>query len=260
MSMLTELERKIGPRIPDNLTNILVIGQVLAYILTYTHPEFSSYFYVSGKLLFQGQVWRIVTVLFAPISGSLLFAILALYLFYLFGNELETRWGSFRYLLYILISFIGIIVFAFLFPELPVTNIYLYTSLFLAFAYLYPDFRLLLFFIIPVKIKWLAYFAWAGLIITFIFGSLLSKVLILLSISNFVVFFFSDIRYTLLSLANKQFNSKLIKSKPHHMCAVCGENEIDNPQMEIRYCNQCNPTTCYCGEHSKKHQHKRIVN
>ena len=264
MSILDTLERKYGKYVPENLTKILLIGQGVSFVLTYIHPEYQTYVYLSGYQLFRGEIWRLVTFLFAPVSGSLLWFLIALYFFYLFGTALENRWGSFRFLVYIAISYIATILFALLFPDTPVSNVYLYTSLFVAFTHLYPDFQVLLFFIIPVRVKWLGYFAWFGLASAFLFGTLAAKVLIALSVSNYFLFFGNEIRYFLQSFYRgsslPRKGRMLSKGKPMHMCAVCGANEIDNPDMEIRYCNTCSPATCYCGEHIKNHQHKRLVN
>lgn len=263
MSILDKFERKYAKYAPEHITNVLLIGQALTYVFVYSHPEFAPFFYLSGRQLFAGQLWRIIAVMFAPLSGGLFFTVLALYFFYIFGNALEQKWGAFRYLVYIIISTIGLIAFTLLFPDEHVSNIYMYTSLFLAFAHLYPEFQLLLFFIIPVKVKWLGYISWIILITSFLFESVPTKVLILFSVSNFIFFFFSDIRYSFWRLYKGAWTGSkksLNTIKPHHICAVCGQNEISNPDMEIRYCSQCNPTTCYCGEHIKKHQHKRIVN
>src|SRR5258706_996617 len=97
MSLLETLDRKYGRYVPNNITKILLIGQALSFVLTYIHPEYFSYLYLSGRQLFRGEIWRLVSFLFAPISQGLLFFLLALYFFYLFGTALENRWGSFRY-------------------------------------------------------------------------------------------------------------------------------------------------------------------
>lgn len=260
MAFIDNLERKFGKYIPENITKILLAGQVISFILVNTRQENILLFNLYGKQLYQGEIWRLVTVLFAPVSNSILFFALALYFFYQLGILLENRWGPFRYLMYILIGYLALVICALLFPDIPITNFYLYTTLFLAFAHLYPDFRVLLFFILPVQMKWLGYFAWFSLLITFLSGSLPEKILILFSISNFLFFFSGDILMLLRGTSGISKTLRLQKQKPNHICALCGKNEIDDPDMEIRYCSQCVPTTCYCGKHIIRHQHKRPVN
>ena len=75
----------------------------------------------------------------------------------------------------------------------PLENVSLNTSLFLAFATLYPDFELLLFFFIPLKVKWLAWFVWLTVAFSFILGSFGTRVAIGASLFNYMLFFGADI-------------------------------------------------------------------
>lgn len=263
MSFVDKLDRKYGRYVPENLTKILLIGQIAGFLLIYVRPDYLAYFSLTGKQLLAGEVWRLITFLFAPVSLSLLFLFLALYFYYILGVALESRWGSFRYLFYIAVSYLATIVFALLFPVTPVTNIYLFTSLFLAFTHIYPEFQVLLFFIIPMKVKWLGYLAWFGILLAFLSGTVPAKIFIIFSLSNYFFFFWKDLWYSVRSFNRNGYTSPkqvLIKEKPLHVCAVCGVNEQTDRNMEIRYCSQCVPTTCYCGEHISRHQHKRVVN
>lgn len=263
MQILNHLEKKFARYLPENITKILLVGQVASYVLVYTQPMYGVYFFLSGESLFAGEVWRLVTFLIGPVSDSLIFVIFAWYFFYLLGTALENKWGTFRLTFYIFISYLATIIFSLLFPTYPIHNSYLYTSLFLAFAHLYPNFQLLLFFLLPLKVRWLGYLAWFGLIVSFLSGNMELKFLILASVLNFLIFFLGDLRYSMkVILKGLQGGSvsTVNKNKPLHICAVCGKNEKDNPDMEIRYCRTCFPETCYCGEHIKDHQHKKAVN
>lgn len=263
MGFIDKLERKFGRYIPEGITKVLLAGQVVSFILIYARPDFAPYFYLTARQVLSGEIWRLAVVLFTPLSGSLLFVALAWYFFYFFSTMLENHWGSFRYLLYVLISYIATIIFALLFPDAIITNLYIYTGLFLAYTHVFPDMQVLLFFILPIKVKWLGYFAWASLLASFLLGPLELKTQIALSVSNFLLFFYADILPGIRSVfggTTSRKKTSLIKEKPLHVCSVCGQNEIDNPYMEIRYCNKCNPMTCYCGDHIAKHQHKRLVN
>lgn len=263
MTILSILERKLGRYIPENITKYLLIGQVLSFLLVYARPVYQSYFSFSGALLFKGELWRLFTILVAPVSESIIFVVLVWYFFYLIGTALELQWGSFRYVVYIALCYLFVVLFSLFFPSISIPGGFFFLSLFLAFAHLNPNFRLLLFFIIPIKIKWMAYLIWASLIVTVFLSALPLKVLTLLYVSNFLLFFYSDILYSLktgFKGASSRPKQVLHKEKPHHICAVCGKNERDNPDMEIRYCSSCFPQTCYCGEHANNHQHKRAVN
>ncbi len=84
-----------------------------------------------------------------------MFAFFFWYLFYLMGTALERSWGTFRYNVFLLIGYVDTVGVAFIVPDVPANNAFLQGSVFLAFAYLFPDFVMYIFFILPVKIKWL---------------------------------------------------------------------------------------------------------
>lgn len=263
MDIIDRLEKKFGWLAVENLTYYLIGGQVLVFLLATTSPKFYQYFTLQGDRVMNGEWWLPFTFLFSPISTSLIFVVFVWYIFYLYGSTLERRWGSFRYLMYIFISYIASIALAFIFPHASLTNTYLYTSIFLAFAYIYPNFQLMLFFIIPVKIKWLAALAWIGIIGSIVLADVPTKVLVLISISNFLLFFWRDLVYEgkrLMRVPQSGFSQKVKLGKAYHVCAVCGDNERDNPDMQIRYCSKCMPSTCYCADHIKNHVHVRKPN
>ena len=152
---------------------------------------------------------------------------------------------------------------------------YVNMSLFFAFATLYPDMRVLLFFIIPIKIKWLAWidaalFAWS--ILSSLFGvftaglaALPGVVLPLVAILNYFIFFwdnflqlFGRVKYrtSRQTINFKQAAKKAQQQKGYiHKCAVCGKTDTDYPNEEFRYCSKCNGYYCYCSEHIHNHVH-----
>lgn len=260
MKLLDRLERTFGQYTITNLTYYLIIGQVLTYLTVLAYPHYTTLFTLNGNLVLLGQWWRLFSFLFQPVSENLIFVVLVWFFMYTCGTALERQWGEFRYLIYLLVIYFATVIAAFLFPSESFGNGYLFASVFLGFAYLYPDYRLYIFFIIPVKVKWIAALIWLGIILSLLFGSLATKVLTVLSISNFLLFFGKDILLTVRYRSRKarQITTKTITTQQaHHVCAVCKKNEVNNPNMEIRYCSQCIPSTCYCGDHIKNHVHKR---
>lgn len=258
MNILNALERKFGKYAISNLTYYLIGGQVLAFILTYFYPHYANLLPLQGNLVLKGQVWRLFTMLFVPISESPIWAALTWYLYYLFGTALETEWGTFRYTIFLFISYLATILSSFIFPEITVGNGYLYASIFLAFAYLFPDYQLYIFFVIPVKVKWLALLMWLGLFASFIFGSISTKVLILISIGNFLLFFGKEISFILISKLHfvSAKSGQIRDSHQAYMkCSVCGATEHD--RKIFYYCHKCVPETCFCEDHLKGHIHKK---
>ena len=159
---LDKLERKFSRYAIPNLMTYIIILYAAGFVLNLINPTFYSQFLSldAGKIL-QGQIWRIVTFIIQPPSDSLIFIVFVLYLYYMIGKQLEAAWGAFRFNLYFFSGMLFIVIGAILAylltgAVLPMDTWYLNLSLFFAFAALYPDIQLLLFFVIPIKIKWLA--------------------------------------------------------------------------------------------------------
>ncbi|MEG1849750.1 MAG: rhomboid family intramembrane serine protease, partial [Oscillospiraceae bacterium] len=166
MKWLDKLERKYGRfGIPDLM---MVVSTVM--VLVYLFDMVQNRIYLQGMLslsraaILDGQVWRLVSFIFAPPPSSPLFVLLAIYFYLFLGRTLENQWGSFRFTLYYLFGMLGCIAAAMLTGY--GTNSYLNLSLFLAFAFLYPDLEVLLFFFLPIKVKYLAYLDWAFFALT----------------------------------------------------------------------------------------------
>ncbi len=194
--LLNKLERKFGKFAIPNLMTIIVFGMALVYLINFfTNPEYtfnlSSLIYFDKGLILQGQVWRILTFVFDPPDSSPIFIIFALYFYWLIGSALEQQWGSFRFNVYYLTGMIGTIIAGLITGY--ATNSYLNMSLFLAFAMLYPNFEVLLFFIIPVKMKFLAWLDVILMIVSMIFSGWSERIAVLVSFLNFLLFFWGDL-------------------------------------------------------------------
>src|ERR1019366_5654398 len=109
------------------------------------------------------------------------------------GSAVDGYWGAFRYNLFLFLGYALTVGVAFLTPASAVTNLFLGASVFLAFAYLHPDFEFVLFFILPVKVKWLALLAWVGYGVSFFLGAWPVRLQIASSVGNFLLFFAGDI-------------------------------------------------------------------
>jgi hypothetical protein len=151
--------------------------------------------------------------------------------------------------------------FSFLRPELPVTNGFIAGSVFLAFAYLNPDFELLLFFILPVKIRWLALLTWVIYGYQFIAGGWSTRLSIIASVGNFLLFFGRDIwlaagmRRRSMAHAADRAGSAGKADQARHRCRICGKTELSNPELDFRYCSKCAGDECYCSDHIRNHEH-----
>lgn len=138
----------------------------------------------------RGEVWRLITFIFQPPATSPIWVFISLYFYYFIGSSLENAWGASKFTIYYAFGILGAIIAGMITGY--GDNAYLNLSLFLAFAQLYPDQQLLLFFVIPVKVKYLAYVDWALLGIAFLLGGWPQKAAVLASILNFFLFFGRD--------------------------------------------------------------------
>lgn len=189
MKWLDRLERRIGRHYIPHLMQYLVMAMLGVFILEYLPLKRSAFnlLYFNRTLILRGEVWRLITFIFLPPTGSIVFILLSLYFYYFLGTSLENHWGGARFNIYYAIGVLGNILAGFLTGF--TTNTYLNTSLLLAFAVLYPDMELTLFFFLPVKVRWIG-IAWGlYLIYQLIVVAWPYKVALILSFLPFVLFF-----------------------------------------------------------------------
>ncbi|GAA0181588.1 hypothetical protein SH2C18_41020 [Clostridium sediminicola] len=215
MNWLNKLERKYGRYAIKNLMMYIVGLNAFTFLLMFMVPGGSS---VVSKLalhpayVLRGEVWRLVTFIFIPFTSNLIFIIFALYFYYLIGTTLEHQWGSFKFNMYYLIGMLGTIVASFV-SNGWATNEYLNLSLFLAFAYLFPNFTVRLYFILPLKIKYLAYLTWGLFAIDLVSKPWSGKFAIIAAIINFFIFFGKDMYKDIKIKRQVYSNRKRFKSQ-----------------------------------------------
>lgn len=285
MNWLDKLERKIGRFAIPNLTVYLLTAYVIGYVTRYLMPELLSWLTLEPALILRGQVWRIITWIFIAPSDNLLFFVIMIWLYYSLGSALERTWGTFRYNLYIISGLLFTLAGAFilygilsvmygkylpegtavLFSNSGLFSVsYIYMSIFLAFAVTYPDMEVLLYFIIPIKMKWMGIVYGVLILYSVVRGGMVERIAILASILNFIIFFLGTRnlrRYSPKERARKARFQR--QSAPHmhytngakHRCAVCGRTELDDPCLEFRFCSKCNGNYEYCQDHLFTHEH-----
>ena len=260
MKFLNRLERKFGHFAIPNLTLSLVTLQGLTFFLAYAYPDFIQKILLTHEKLFAGEWWRLFTVLVIPPPMSPLFLIFFLYFFALIGNTLEAQWGTFKFNLYILIGYIATVLVV-LIPGAIVSNVFLMGSIFVAFAWLFPEFEILIFFVFPVKMKWLGLASWILMLIAFITGDWAAKAQVAAGSLSFLIFFHADL-WQSLRTSRRKFKGQMARAQseeakpPLHVCAQCGVTDQSDRKMEFRYCPLCTGTPAYCINHIQNHQHR----
>lgn len=274
MNFINNLERKFRGRGIRNLTMYIIICYAVGYLLIMTNQQLLLYLTLEPALILRGQIWRLFTWVLIPPGSLGLFTIIMLLFYYQLGTTLERTWGEFRYTLYILSGLIFTVIGAFILYFIwggavggYFSTYYISMSIFLAFAASYPDMQVMLYFIFPIKIKWMAYLDVAFLVyeaVTAVRGGQWGIVVaIVASLLNFIVFFFATknmTRYRPKEVKRRRdFQKAVSKSQAQkitkHKCAVCGQTEDDNPDLEFRFCSKCNGNYEYCQNHLFTHKH-----
>ena len=313
MGWLAKMERKLGKYAIPNLTLYLIIGYAFGYLIEIINPEFIQYLTLDPYQIFHGQVWRVLTWVVVPPSAISIFTLVMLYFYWSIGTTLERTWGTFRYNLYLiggmLLTLIGALLF-YLICQIPAiaepvaasitaiadtgganglelvwayvsssfSTYYVCMSIILAFAATFPDVRVLLMFILPIKIKVLGIIYGIMLGVQFLNGivqavratSALDRlffaggcVSMFFSFLAFLLFFIttrSSFRTPNQMRRQKKFEKQMSgpAMKPHvskHKCAICGRTELQFPDLEFRFCSKCNGNYEYCQDHIYTHKH-----
>ena len=268
-----------------NLMLYIVGANALIYLLTVFAGigpvSFLAFDWASIKA---GELWRLVTFLFMPgyfSSRDLIWLVLFLYLYHMIGSTLEREWGTAKFSLYYLSGAVLTILTGVLMGLITGNAVmmgadYVNLSLFFAFAALYPETRFVLFFIIPIKVKWLAIadgvlFAVSALG-NLLRGDILGVVTPVIALLNFFVFFWGaladEIDYRRGRVRHQtshqtiQFKSAVRQQRKkeaergyRHKCDVCGRTDTDHPELEFRYCSRCAGYHCFCQDHIFNHDH-----
>jgi hypothetical protein len=262
MSWLHRIEHRLEPFAIRNITIYIVAGQLLALGAAMLGLFDPALLQLYPALVLAGEWWRLVTFVFlSPVPLSIFGAIgaaFSLYLLYLFGTALEHHWSTVRYNLFLFIGYALTVGLSFVTPGLPAGNTFIAGSVLLAFACLYPDFTLHLFFILPVRIKWIALFTWIVYGYSFIAGGLATRLTIAAAVGNFLLFFaraiWQNARHGRRHMAG-QARRIATAGEPRHRCHVCGKTDRTHPQEDFRYCSKCAGDHCYCSEHIRNHEH-----
>ena len=266
----------------SNLMRVIVAGNVAVYVLMLLTQsnDVNALNFLTFNLhaLLRGEIWRLVTFVFVPAYSSPFSLLISLYFYYWIGSTLERQWGTPKFNLYyfsgMLLTVLGTVLASLItgnyYLTVAGTN-YVNLSMFFAFAVLFPNAQVLLFFIIPVKMKWLAYIDGAvfvlGIIQSLVRGSVVGVVLPIVAMLNFIVFIWPEIqrlnsnrRYRNSRQAT-QFRQAVHQQQRqenvgyHHKCAVCGKTDTDYPDMQFRYCSKCAGYHCFCQDHIFNHVH-----
>ena len=262
MSWIDRLEKRFGSIAIPNLALYLVGAQLLVYVLVLTgQVGFGALPLIPARVIGAGEFWRLVSFVLSPpfvadSAFSALFLAFFWYIFWMMSSALESEWGVFRFNLFLFLGILLTVLAAFLghfvsaLPPVFVRPDFLYLSVFFAFATLHPNFEFLLFFVLPVKVKWLAWLT-AGLIaFAFLFApSLGTRVAILGPVLNYLLFFGKDLAAAMQGhrrRARFEADAKAASEAAFHTCATCGATDKSHPDRAFRYKTEAGEPVCVC--------------
>ena len=229
---------------------------------------------LNPERVLHGEVWRVATYALLPNSSGLALLIQLLFYHWL-GQTLERMWGSAKFTFYyvsgVLLTAAGCLL-AYLVDGVSFSlwgSEYVNMAMFFAYALSFPDAMVRIYFLIPIKMKWLAaldalYFA-AGVFRYAAIGYWGLALLPIVAVLNFFIFFAPDFHRKADEIIARgrpqavQFRRAVKEQKRekgyNHKCTVCGRTDTDCPDLQFRYCSKCAGYHCFCEEHIFNHVH-----
>jgi len=259
MSLIDRLEFRLGRFAIPGLIRYIVALNALVYILVQYNPAFYRLLILDPVEIMHGEIWRLVTYIFIPQFGSGIlpqWLAAAMYLIFLWwvGNGLEHALGAFKFNLYYFTGMLGITVAAFFFGS-GTSAALLNTSLLFAFAQFYPDEVIFIMYILPAKVKWLAWLAAAVLLFHLPDGGIAYAASLVVAFSNYLIFFGPELirnARTRAQVADRRRKFEVAKApatETMHECVVCHRTEVTNPELDFRVARDGQE---YCREHLPK--------
>lgn len=189
MTWLDKLERRYGRLGIPYLINIVLGGQLLCwFIVMFIDSRLLFTLTLDRAAILHGQIWRLISFVFMPsLQTSPFWLVLELYFYWWIGNSLTRAWGDFRFTVYWLAGMLGAILSCFLTGYGSSSGLFL--SLFFAFAWMWPNMQVLLFFLIPVKVKWLGWASALVWAVQFLRGGFSTRITLLFGLAGFLLFF-----------------------------------------------------------------------
>ncbi len=264
MKFLDRIDKMVSKFAIKDLMKYIMLGSFLVYLVDMTsNGMLTNLLYFNKNLIFKGQIWRLFTFIFVPESQSFLM-IITFFFYYYIGRTLEMAWGTVRFNTYYFMGLLFTIIGGLLVGY--TTTYYLNMTLFLAYATTFPESMVNIYFVLPVKVKYLGYLYAAIVLFTFVGAGWGPRFIILISILNFLLFFGPKYlkdqkRRTKTNNMRRNIQEAKIETrmKSIHKCTTCGITERDDPNMEFRYCSNCEGNYEYCEKHIKNHMHKSKV-
>ena len=239
-----------------------------------------GFMYFIPAAILQGQVWRVVTWIIAPSELNPFFLLIGCFFYYQIGTLLEREWGTAKFNLFYFTGAVLSVVLGFVLSMIQFHGIvmldlayYLNLTIFLVVATYYGQMQVMLYGILPIKMKWMAIIYLVGIVVgmvdQFLAGAWSVALVPLIGLINYLIFTW-EVWSVRLGVVRRKADPQVVHFKKvqkearkkanetggyRHKCAVCGITDADDPNMEFRYCSRCDGYHCYCANHINNHVH-----
>jgi hypothetical protein len=261
MKLINSLEKRFAHLAVPNVVMVLIVAQLFIYAAVMIGRLDLASIVLIPKEVFNGEWWRLFSFLIAPpyLAGTLfqaLFLAFFWYILWFMSQSLEAAWGVFRFNLYLLatigFAIIGAFVGQLISPSslVFVSTTFLYYSVFFAFATLQPNIQFLMFFVIPMKVKWLAWIVLGGGVLYFLaLPSLGQRIAFAAPFLGYLLFFKEALAQSLEAKKRRtkfETERQATADDAMHTCVICGVSDKTHPEREFRYKTVDDDVVCIC--------------
>ena len=230
----------LGRRLPwlgtPGVLKAVVLLNALTFLLVTIDPAYAGMLALIPEKVLQGEVWRLVTYIFIPQTSSAFWVLFLLLFMWFLATSLEEYWGALKLNTFYLVGMIGCTIAAFFFGG-GSSNTFLNLSLFFAFATIAPNYEIFLFFILRVRVKYIAWVLAGMLALQFALLPLPAKMAMTASLANYLLFFlpgFLRDAKTRRTDAARLHKFRKNEAATLHRCRICGRTEVSDPELDFR--------------------------
>ena len=260
--------------IPGLMRYIVGANLIIYFLSMFAKAGTLSFLALDTSAVFSGELWRIVTYALIP-SYDGIWLFISLIFYYWLGEALERLWGSAKFTIYyisgVLLTAIAVLLAALIsgVPYYVAGADYVNSTLFFAYAMTYPETMVRIMFVIPIKMKWVAWAEGAlyglSVILALTEGAWGAALIPVVALLNFFVFFSPEF-YRKADVVRARTRPQAVQFRKavhaqqkergyNHKCCVCGKTDADYPDMQFRYCSKCAGYHCFCEDHIFNHVH-----
>ena len=230
----------LGRRLPwlgtPGVLKAVVLLNALTFLLVTIDPAYAGILALIPEKVWQGEVWRLVTYIFIPQTSSVFWVLFLLLFMWFLAASLEDHWGPLKLNVFYILGMTGCTVAAFFFGG-GSSNTFLNLSLFFAFATIAPNYEIFLFFVLRVRVKYIAWVLAGMLALQFALLPLPAKMAMTASLANYLLFFLPgalrDAR-TRRADAARLHKFRASDDVTIHRCRTCGCTEVSHPDLDFR--------------------------